>query len=98
MAADLDRARVANKLQLRRWNRFGKFGVYGDRSRGGRNRNGYRDDCATSRQVLVVNVRSASEIVVVMDGRTMMMVAVFRVVRNGVNVEGESLRLQRTQG
>lgn len=91
MTAHLDRARVADQLQLWRWERFGKFGINGNRSRPGRDRNRYRDDSTAGGRILIVDMRRAIAIVVVMDGRTMMMVAMLWVVRNGVNVERERL-------
>lgn len=76
VTTDLDRARVADQMQLWRRKRFSKFRDPGDCSRRGRDRNRYRDDVATCRRIFGVHMRSAVIIVVVMDGRTMMMVAV----------------------
>lgn len=76
MTTDLDCARVADQMQLWRRKRFSKFRDHGDRSRRGRDRNGDRDDVAMCRRIVGVYMRSAVVIVVVMDGRTMMMVQV----------------------
>jgi len=94
----IDCAGVADELQLRSLRRFGKFGVHSDRSRCGRGRNRHRDNGGARRQFPLVYVQIGIEIVVVMDGRTVLMSAVLRVVRNGVNVEGERLNLERVQG
>lgn len=96
MAAHNDRARAADELQFRRTQRLGKFGVNNKGDRHSRDRHRYRDDGAALRHILGFHVRNAIEIVVVMDGRTVMMVAILCVVGNGVNVEGKRLRLQQT--
>lgn len=93
MAAQLDRARVSNKLQIRALKCFRELGVHDDRRRYGRRRNGHRDHAAAGRYVPFVYVQIGIDIVVVVDGRTVPMIAV--VVRGGhrVHVECEALRL-----
>lgn len=94
----IDCAGVADEQQFRRLRRFSKFGVHDDRSRRGCSRNRHRDDGAASRQLPLVYVQIGIELVVVMDGRTVPMSGGLCMVRNGVNVEGERVNLERVQG
>jgi len=80
VTAHVDRARIADEPQLGRWKRVGKFGVDDDCSGPGRDRNRYGDDGAACRHIAGVRVQSAIEIVVVMNGRAVLMVAVLFVV------------------
>jgi hypothetical protein len=94
----IDCAGVADEQQLRRLRRFSKFGVHDDRGRRSRGRNRHRNNGAASRQLPFVYVQIGIELVVVMDGRTVPMSGDLRMVRNGVNVEGERVNLERAQG
>ena len=94
MTPHIDCAGVADELQFRSVRRFGKFCVHSDHGRRGRRRNRHRNNGAPGRPFPLVYVQIGFEIVVVMDGRTVLMIAVLRMVRNGVNVEGERLNLE----
>jgi hypothetical protein len=93
VAAHLDRARISNTLQPRALKCFRELGVHHDRGRCGRRRNGHRDHAAAGRSVPLVYVQSGIDIVVVMDSRTVPMIAVVVRVSDRVHVESEALRL-----
>ncbi len=100
MTAHLDRARAADELQPRCRKHFGKFGDYVDRSRRRCDRHRYRDDVAGRRRIFVVYVRSTTIMIiifVVMNGGTMLMVAVVRMAGNSMNVEAKRLGLERRE-
>ena len=93
MAAQLDRARVSNNLQIRALTCFRELGVHDDFGRGSRRRDGHRDHAAAGRYVPFAYVQSGIKIVVVVDGRTVSMIVVVVRVGDRVNVESEALRL-----
>jgi len=98
VAAHIDRTRIPEKLQLENWKRFGQFSVNDDDRQHRRGRNGDRNNGAAVRQFALVYVPSGIEILVMMDSRAMLMIAILAVVRTGVNMEGQGLYLQSEQG
>ena len=98
MAAYIDRTRVTGKSQLNNWKHVDRFNVNVDDRRRRRGRHRDRDNGAANRSIALVYVPGKIEIIVVMDGRTMLMLELLRMVRDAVNVKRERLDLQRAQG
>ena len=76
MAAHVNRARVADELQLWSGKRFRKHGVDGGDHRRGRGRNRDRNNGADGRTVFLVYMSNRIKVVVVVDSRTVLMIAV----------------------
>ena len=95
VAADVDRTRVADELQLRDSRRLRELSGEDELRRRGGGRNGDRDYRAASRCFTLVDVPVLVDIIVVMDSRTVDVITVFRVVRNSMNMKGERLDLER---
>ena len=93
VAAKLDHFRIPGELQLDNDNRFGTFSTDDYCRRHGPGGHRHRDSGAASRSIVFIYVPRGIEIVVVMDGRTVVMIAILPVFRNGVNVESQRLRL-----
>jgi hypothetical protein len=98
VAAHVNRARVSDTLQTRRVKGFCHLGVHQRRSRSRSHRNGHREHAAASRCIPFVYVKSRINVVVVVDSRTVPVLAVLRSIWRDVNVKCERLGLQRTQG
>ena len=98
VAAHLDRARVSNTLQVQTVEWFRDLSVHHRRGRRRCRRNGHREHAAPSRCVPFVYVKRRLELAVVVDGRTVPMIAVLSMVRNSVDVKCARLDLQRKQG
>jgi hypothetical protein len=93
VAAHIDRARVADELQFRSGKRVRKHCDGADDNRRGRGRNRNRQNGAAGRPFVLVYMSSGTRVVMVMNSRTVPMIPVVRVVRNGVYVERERLDL-----
>ena len=93
MAPDVDRARSPGELQMDNDNRFRELSVDDDHRRHCCGGTRDRDNRAAGRSIVVIYVPSGIEIVVVMDGRTVMMIAILSMIRNGVNMERHRLCL-----
>lgn len=98
VAAHINRARVSDELQFGSRKRFRKHRDGADDNRRGRGRNRNRQDGADGRPFVFVDMSNGTRVVMVMDGRTVPMIPVVRVVRHGMNVKRERLDLQRAQG
>jgi hypothetical protein len=97
VAAHVYRACVADELQFWSGKCFRKHSVDDGDNRRGRGRNRDRNHGASGRPVFLVYMSNGIKVFVVMDSRTVLMIAVLRVVRRCVYVERERLHLQREE-